>query len=175
MISWIAAHLADCHELAASVPHMKESQKGFDGLLIELPADNDDSAVVVVCEDKATKNSRSTVLDKVWPDFKSCEAGEEDAELQSGITAVLERRKPGNIDKLIEQLLWKKHRSYRISITVEEKHDSKQGRSRLLKGYRSAVGGARHRRRAETVCLPNLRKWMDKFCGMVVQALKKMR
>lgn len=175
MISWIAAHHAMTGNVASSIPHPRPSNKGFDGLLIELSPSADALAGVVICEDKATGSPRSTIRNQVWPEFCRCESGERDAELQSEITSVLERHGVPNLDNLLEAIYWKGKLAYRVSVTAPANRKRSSRRKALFRGYDSAVGGAHTRRRAEVLQLDDLRNWMDEFCDLTTSRLEAMR
>ena len=174
MISWVAAQLLMNKDVAASIPHPRPSNKGFDGLLVELTAGGGTLVGVVVCEDKATENPRQTIRQLVWPEFSDCEAGHRDFELQSEITLALERYGAKNVDTLIQSIFWKGKLKYRIMITAP-KTDSSVARKQLFKNYRDIVGGKYKRRRAEILTLDDLRGWMDAFCKAVILKLEAVR
>jgi hypothetical protein len=73
-ISWIAAHQAPSAALTRA-PHIRKSDKGFDGLQLQLSEDGTAVTAVVVFEDKATDNARDTIRDDVWPGIVALESG----------------------------------------------------------------------------------------------------
>jgi hypothetical protein len=175
MIAWVAIHRANTSNAAISIPHPRPTNKGFDALFLTLPATDEASAAVVICEDKATENSRKTIREDVWPEFLLCEKGARDDELISEITALLERHSPERVDELISQIHWEEKRQYRVSITTNEDYEDSAARSRLFKGYGDIVFGDKQRRRAETIRIENLRTWMNEFCEQVIFVLNSMR
>lgn len=156
VISWIAAHRANRPGLIRS-PHMRHADKGLDGLLVEF--DDAQIARVVISEEKATKNARNMVRDKVWPEFRDFETGKRDAELIDGVSALLAGRPDS--DAMVAAILWKEKRAYRVAVTVDDTHSSAEGRKALYKGYETAVGGEVDRRRAEIFEVRDLRPWFD--------------
>jgi len=175
MISWIAAHVTADGEVAASIPHPRKTAKGFDAVIVQVAASGNDLTGVIICEDKATENSRQTIREQVWPDFEDIEAGKRDRELRSEVTAILERYRPQNVDELVKRIHWDSQRRYRVAITIGDTHNSQEGRSRLFRGYSKKVRGGLERRRGETFHLVDLRSWMDHFCELVVLEIESMR
>ena len=90
-------------------------------------------------------------------------------------TALLQRAAVGDPDELIEGIVWKNLRRFRVSITGENGHDVDPKLSALFKGYDGAVPGPDATvRRAEVVCLGDLRPWMQQFAGKVSKAIDEV-
>ncbi len=123
VISWIAAHLNSNGELIAP-PHMQHADKGFDGLHLHIDKVTDKVCKAVLCEDKATTNSRKKIQSEVWPEFKSFETGTRDNELISRVTSLLETQSDVDPDDAVADVLWGDARSYRIAITIGDEHNS---------------------------------------------------
>jgi len=167
VISWIAAHLNSAGELITP-PHMQHADKGFDGLHLHIDEKTGKVCKVVLCEDKATTNSRNKVQSQVWPEFASFEAGTRDHELVSRVTSLLETNPDVDPDEAIRGVFWDDTRSYRVAITIGDEHNSEGGLNSLFKGYEDNVAGNVERRRAETFYVKDLRVWMN---GIVEEAL----
>ena len=165
VIAWIAAHRFDEDALIRS-PQMIKADKGLDGLMIEF--DDNGIAHIVICEEKATQHPRQKVKSEVWPEFKQFETGARDNELIASVTSLLEKSDDPDPDQTVADILWKEKRAYRVAVTVGEKHASPKGRKQLFKGYEDKVLGGTERRRAETLVLDDVRKWLD---GIAKQAL----
>lgn len=176
IISWIAACIHADGKVATSVPHYQLASKGFDGLLVPLTDSGTSFASLTVCEDKATKNPRSTITSQVWPELSKVEAGERDSELLAGLTAILQRYQVPDIERLLESVQWEENKQYRVSITASP-HDAKddEARKKLFNGYEDVIGGDDiSRRRAETFVVPDLRLWMNQFCSRVVKVVETL-
>jgi hypothetical protein len=172
MISWIANQRLTNGNTLASIPHSQPADKGFDSLLIRLTATTPQNIdVVVICEDKATENSRPTITGQVWPDFRICENGERDSELLAETTALLERSGLPNIDALIEDIHWDEKRAYKVSITVEGAEHDDDARRDLFEDYEEVVTGLVAKRSAATFVVDDIRAWMDQFCEQVTEKL----
>jgi hypothetical protein len=170
-IAWIAAVLQGEGRMAASIPHSRPAEKGFDALLV--PLENDGMALqgIVVCEEKATVNPRAMITSDVWPSITAVEAGERDAELTNELTALLERYQVGNLDQVIADAHWLNRKAYRVSITIAPAEEPAEVRAAIFGGFDTCAPGGVVRRRAETLTLPNLRDWMDTFCAQVIAAI----
>jgi hypothetical protein len=171
VMSWIAAHLQNPDELIAP-PHMIHAHKGFDGIHVRLDPKTHQVISVVICEEKATNNARKMVRERIWKEFEEMQRGERDNELVAEVTRLLEARKDLDVDKAIEEIIWKDHRAYRIAVTIDEEHNNAKGYGKIFKGYNEVVDGDIGRRRAEVLYLDNMREWMD---GIAAKAIKKAK
>lgn len=160
VIAWIAAHRFD-GEAFIRAPQMIKADKGLDGLIIEF--NEEGIAHVVICEEKATKHPRNKVQSAVWPEFEEFETGRRDHELVASVTSLLERSTDPDPDATVADILWEEKRAYRVAVTVGDTHASANGRKRLFKGYENKVSGDVERRRAETLVLEDVRKWLDEI------------
>jgi hypothetical protein len=87
-------------------------------------------------------------------------------------TALLQRAKIDDPDAVIEGIVWKRIRSFRVSITGNAGHDTEPKLSKLFEGYDGVVpGGNTSARRAEVVCFSDLRLWMRQFARKVRAAI----
>lgn len=173
VIAWIAAHLQDRASLIAP-PHMQHADKGFDGLHVHIDEKTQTVRSVVICEEKATQRPRETIRNEVWKEFAHLETGEQDNLLIARVSTLLETRSDLDADQAIQQIFWKKTRAFRIAITVGDRHDNEAGRKRLFKGYEEVVNGKVSRRRAETLHLDDLRRWMNRIARKAYQAAERM-
>ena len=172
-ISWIAAHIQDNTALIAP-PHMQHADKGFDGLHVLIDEKTQTVRSVVICEDKATSNPRDTIRDLVWKEFSDLEAGSSDHLLTAEVSTLLATRPALDPDQAIQQILWKEVRAFRVAITVDDRHGSVDGHKRLFKGYPTVVSGRVTRRRAETLHLEDLRRWMKRLANKALKAAEKV-
>ena len=172
-ISWLAAHGNAPGTIAASFPHFRTAHKGFDALLVPLKDRTTALEGIVICEDKATTNPRKQIVEKVWPEIGTIEAGERDAELNGELTAILRNCGIQNLEQVITAAHWLNKKTYRISITVDPSHEPEKDRRKLFEGFDNhAPGPEPTRRRAETLCLNNMRDWMDEFCRKIITAIQ---
>ncbi|TYC78345.1 hypothetical protein FMN63_03550 [Stappia sp. BW2] len=182
-ISYIAALKQDPHGIYDS-PHMQHAAKGFDGL--KLVVDHDHGAVqsVVIFEDKATQDPRTFIATKkdskgkgvaVWDEFRDIEMGNRQPLLTDKVASLLQTVADIDVDEAIENIIWHETRGYRVSITVGDTHSTEAGRKRLFKGYDDAVKGSFDRRRAETIHIKDLRKWLDDLAELAKDEIEKVR
>lgn len=173
VMSWIAAYCATPESLIRP-PHMILADKGLDGLQLILHENGQEVSAAVIFEDKATDSPRDTIREEVWPDFKKLEGGDRENVLVADITALLSTQANVDIDAAIQNIVWKKIRHYRVSITVGDAHNNSAGRSRLFKGYDGIVAGDLQRRRGETFFISDLRSWMERIAGISIAFLQSM-
>jgi hypothetical protein len=177
-ISWIAAHRHDAGAVVRA-PHAILAHKGFDGMQLKLDAAGQKITAVVIFEDKATVNPRSTITGDVWKGIRALERGERMPELIQETGALLEanqsRFSEMDIDAAVETVLWEGARHYRVAITVDDSHEDDDEREALFKGFDTVAPGGCKRRQAETMCIPKLRSWMRKFAAKAVGHIEKWR
>ena len=128
---------------------------------------------LMIFEDKATKNSRSTITSKVWPEFKEIETGARENELMHETTALLERVSGVDVDKVIADIVWEQVRRYRVSVTGEAVHGSTTGFKGLFDGYDTVAPGDDVKRRAAVLCFEDVRSWMAAFAKKVEKTIDK--
>lgn len=178
IISWIAANQQLQTGSILRPPHIFKAHKGFDGIQLEVSQDGNTVIAVVVFEDKATDDPRSTIREDVWPGIASLEAGERITELTHEATGLLEAQQhqfPGlNVDDAIDKIFWQEVRRYRVSITTGATHEDDAARARLFVDYDTTASGEKIRRRAETMHFDDLRRWMAGFSTLVVAKLKDL-
>lgn len=171
-IAWLAAVMEGGGRVAASFPHARPADKGFDALLVPLANNGAALSGIIVCEEKATGSARAMITSDVWPAITAVEKGERDAELTCELTALLQRYNVPNLDQVASDAHWLNRKAYRVSITIPPAEEPDSVRSTVFKGFDTCAPGAVTRRRAETLTLPNLRDWMDRFCNAVVAAIQ---
>lgn len=173
VMAWIAAHLQGQASLIAP-PHMLHAEKGFDGLHVHIDEKAQMVRSVVICEEKATDRPRAEIRDSVWKELASLEKGERDHLLTAEVSTLLTTRPDLDVDQAVQQIIWKKARAFRVAITIGDTHDSENGRKQLFKGYRETVSGGVSRRRAETLYLDDLRRWMKRIARNALTAAERM-
>lgn len=175
MVSWVAANLAEPTGMRIRAPQPRKADKGLDEIMVRL-RQNGAPAVVVIGEDKATENSRSTITSQVWPEFTEFENQARDNEVVTEVGSLLEALNDDDRHAVITDALWGQPWHYRVAITITPDHDGQAGRSVLFAGYDNSVGGAAcARRRAETLVQPAMRDWMDAFSIRIAEALTRLR
>jgi hypothetical protein len=171
-ISWVAAHQASKSKSSVfSLPHMIPAHKGFDGLEVELTTEKN-LLCLVVFEDKATEKPRDTVRDDVWPEIGALHRGERQTELMQELTALLQRANVSDPDAVVEAVVWKHVRKFRVSITGTDGQEQRTEFEKLFKGFDGVTPGLdQSGRRAEVFCQSDIRKWMRTFAVKVGKAI----
>ena len=170
MISWLAAKQSTSSLVILRRPQMQPAEKGPDGLIVHLNDNNNGLRGITICEDKATNNSREEVRNKVWPEFAAYERGERDNELLAEVSTILADKGIKQAEDIVNDVFWNKQQQYRVCVTVEPT----VSHERLFKGYDKVVSGDVSRRRAETVTFTDMRAWMDSFCEIVSDEIRKL-
>lgn len=164
VMSWLAAQLYTPGGLM-NPPQMIHAHKGLDGLQIVLNTTQVVTAVIIF-EDKATENPRSTVTQKVWPEFKDFESGSRQNLLAADATTILACGKHPDPSEAIAEIMWSQVKKYRLSITDVTSTDVSQ--ASLLAGYADCVAGDASRRRAEIFEVSDVRSWMNDLAKMAI-------
>lgn len=165
VMSWLAAQLRTPGALM-NTPHMIHAHKGLDGLQVSIDGAERVTAVVFF-EDKATENPRSMVRDKVWPEFKKFEGGENEHLVTAEVTSLIMGARYSNPQQAVADIMWNQVRRYRLSITDEQ--STTESQANLFKGYEMTVPGGVERRRAEVFEVIGLRNWMDDLAKVAIQ------
>lgn len=165
VMSWLAAQLRTPGALM-NTPHMIHAHKGLDGLQVSIDKTEKVTAVILF-EDKATENPRSMVRNKVWPEFKEFEAGENEHLVAAEVTQLLKGAGHSDPQQAVADIMWTQVRRYRLSIT--DKQSTDQSQANLFKGYEENVPGGVERRRAEVFEVIDLRKWMDDLAEAAIK------
>ena len=178
IISWIAASQQKAGKAILKPPHIFHAHKGFDGIQLEITEDGQSVIALIIFEDKATDNPRSTIREDVWPGIVSMEAGERVAELTHEAAGLLEAQQhvyPGmDIDGAVDRILWQEARRYRVSITTGNTHKTENARAGLFADYDTTAAGDTLRRQAETMHFDDLRPWMAAFAAKVIIKLEEL-
>lgn len=177
-ISWIAAHRGET-EAVIRAPHMIHAHKGFDGFQLKLDDVARNITAVVIFEDKATENPRSTITGDVWKGIRELESGRRMNELipeTGGLLEAHQQRFPElDIDRAIERIVWEEARHFRVAVTADMSHDDDDARAALFKGFDEVAPGQAVRRQAETMAIPQLRDWMAAFSSKAILQIEEWR
>ena len=93
-------------------------------------------------------------------------------EVTAQVVSLLQANGIQDPDEAIENILWKNVRRYRVSVTIDDKHNSSKGREDLFSGYEGIAADPISRRRAETICIPELREWMQQIADKSISAIR---
>lgn len=164
VMSWLAA-LARTPGGLIKAPQMILADKGVDGIQIDLDSQGKVTAVVVF-EDKATENPRSTITSKVWPEFLALEQGKRQNLLAAEASTLLRAAQHPSPFAAIKEIVWNQARRYRVSISATG--DTAADRLELFSGFADVAPGAVQRRRAEIFCVSDLRPWMAALATLAI-------
>jgi len=175
MISWVVLAKRNVgHPFHVNMPHFAPAQHGIDGLAIRLNSDGSLRSIIIT-EDKCTTNPRGKITDQVFPDFKEFENGAKDAAM-IGIVSTLLKNSPNAVESVQNDVFDPSFRLYRIGITRQDSHNSKEGRNKLFKDYDKIVQDAKPARRsAASIYIKDLRPWMDDFATKVIAFLESKK
>lgn len=176
IISWLALK-GDHADILCKMqpPHDAPAQHGIDGLALLLDKNNMIKSVVIT-EDKCTENPRDQIRDRIWPEFKKFEEGDNDQKLVSRLSALLQSM-PLQIQVLqsIQQDIYRLElRRYRVGVTRTSGHRDVVKRKALFKDYDQYVSGDLARRTAASFEQDDIRDWMEKFSAKIITFLESL-
>ncbi len=177
LMAWVGIRLVDSGKILISPPHDRPADKGFDALVIVLEEGARNPASMMICEEKATDRARNLFQQQVLNEFKECKDGKRDTEIKSELTTLLESSHVDEalVDGFLELVMWKRERSYRVSLTTTGINPDEKSRKKLFKNFDDIIPGPASLRRAEMFQFDNLRLWMDCFSVKVANEIDKMR
>jgi hypothetical protein len=131
-ISWIAAYMG-LPNAKTTPPHVRQADKGSDGVLLEIDPTQTALSRIVLCEDKASINPRSLVTRSIWLEIKLIQADAKDREILAALTAILDTMPEVDQESVIDATEWH-GTSVRHEISRPQTTRS---------GWRDTKGGAR--------------------------------
>lgn len=177
MISWIALNI-NLHSQHANehvfmnAPHTAPAQHGIDGFSLVID-DKKQVKYIVLCEDKCSEDARSIITSQIFPEFVDFEDGKYDNRVLAEVSSIIRGEDGGvMLQNIQDDIANNKYWIYRIGITRQSEHDSKEGREKLYKDYDKKVTGSVTRREAASVNLDDLRAWMESFSQIVIKELE---
>lgn len=174
-ISWIAS-MKENPKALNCMPHIIWASKGADGLQIELNDDETQATALVIFEDKATENPKN-VMNEIWKYFSSIEDDTRRVEFSHSLSGLAWSRVSSDskfdIDKVAETV-WQEKFHYRVSIATDQKHNDESKREATFAEFCNCVPGGIERRRANTMYLPELRKWLDDLACLAIKKIDEI-
>jgi len=170
-ISWIVSLEGFPPDALVGAPQSRPADKGFDGLIIKMGVSTIE--YIIICEDKATENPRSTVTEDVWPEFTDYEMGDRDNELTADMTTLLRQQNELDPDKLTRASDWFKEKRYRASVTTSKKN--LPPKVHTFAGYEDVIGGHNGRRLANLFVHEDMRAYFNELSDQVADKLESMR
>jgi hypothetical protein len=171
IISWIALHKTEGHSIIIRFPHLIPAHKGFDGIHLHLNNESTEIIKVIVSEEKATKNPRDTVRNKIWPEFNDLERGDRDNQLMQEVCSLINSSDIVNVEEAISKIIWNQVKGYRASITISDDHKADIRIKDLFEGYKNIIPGSIWKRRGDVLYFQDLRDWMNKFAKKVLTSI----
>ena len=171
-ISWIAAYMR-LPNAKATPPHVRQADKGFDGVLLEIDPSQTALSRIVLCEDKASINPRSLVTGSIWPEIKLIQADAKDREILAALTAILDTMPEVDQESVIDATEWLGSRQFRVALTAGNDQLKAGGYQHLFAGFDAAAGGAIEARMAEVMPMDQVRPYLADLAQRVIAVLKQ--
>lgn len=171
-VSWIAAFMR-LPNAKATPPHVRQADKGFDGVLLEIDPAQTALSRIVLCEDKASINPRSLVTGSIWPEIKQIQVDAKDREILAALTAILDTMPEIDQESVIDATEWRGVREFRVALTAGDDQIKAGGYHHLFTGFEGAAGGAIQARMAEVMPMNQVRPYLANLAERVVAVLRK--
>ena len=139
-VSWIAANMR-LPNAKATPPHVRQADKGFDGVLLEVDPAHAGLSRIVLCEDKASIKPRALVTQSIWPEIKLIQANKKDREILAALTAILDTMPGVDREAVIDATEWHRARQFRVALTVGGDQIKDGGYQHIFAGFEGAAGG----------------------------------
>ncbi len=156
----------------ATPPHVRQADKGFDGVLLELEPDKAGLARIVLCEDKASISPRGLVTNSIWPEIKLIQADKKDREILAALTAILETMPEVDQEAVINATTWHRARQFRVALTAGADQLKDGSYQHLFAGFEGAAGGPLESRMAEVMPMAQVRPYLEELAARVIVVLQ---
>ena len=170
-VSWIAAHLR-LPNAKATLPHVRQADKGFDGVLLEMDPAQAGLSRIVLCEDKASIKPRALVTQSIWPEIKLIQADKKDREILAALSAILDTMPEVDQEAVIDATEWRGARQFRVALTAGCDQSKNGGFQHIFVGFDSAAGGAIETRIAEVMPMGEVRPYLADLADRVIKVLR---
>lgn len=171
-ISWIAAFMR-LPNAKATPPHVRQADKGFDGVLLEIDPAQTALSRIVLCEDKASISPRSLVTGSIWPEIKQIQVNAKDREILAALTAILDTMPEIDQESVIDATEWRGVRQFRVALTAGSDQVKGGGYQHLFAGFEGAAGGDIEARMAEVMPMSEVRPYLADLAERVIAVLKE--
>lgn len=173
-ISWIAAYMR-LPNAKATPPHVRQADKGFDGVLLAVDPAQAGLSRIVLCEDKASIKPRALVTQSIWPEIKLIQANKKDREILAALTAILDTMPGVDREAVIDATEWSGARQFRVALTAGGDQIKDGGYQHIFAGFEGAAGGAIEARIAEVMPMNDVRPYLEDLAGRVIDVLRGKR
>lgn len=172
-ISWIAStkekNVLNC------MPQIRLADKGPDGLQFRLNDDGTEITALVIFEDKAVVDPRST-MSELWEYIESIEDASRENEFIHEVSGLLWINANSDLsvdlDTAINNTIWQDHFHYRISIATEIDNSTQEKLEKMVSRFDDVVKGHHDRRQANTMHIPQMQIWFDELAERVLKKIE---
>lgn len=176
-ISWAAAQQETGGEALLRDPHIKSTNQGLDGLMIELDGTRTAIRRATIFEDKCSEDPRRVFRDEILPAFLTYHKNSRASELLTTTAALLEKAglNGTNAVEAAARVLAKEYRAYRGCLATTQEDDSQERRKRLFKNYEELDGiTASQRIGGILVTTADLRAWFHDLAGRAIAYINSL-
>jgi hypothetical protein len=170
-VSWIAAHMR-LPNARATQPHVRQADKGFDGVLLEVDSAQAGLSRIVLCEDKASVRPRALVTKSIWPEIELIQADKKDREILAALTAILDTMPGVDREAVIDATEWRRAHQFRVAITAGDDQIKAGGYQHIFAGFDGAAEGPIETRIAEVMPMNEVRLYLADLADRVIKVLR---
>lgn len=172
-VSWIAVRLQmpDAH---MTPPHVRQSDKGFDGFIIDIDPSDNTLRRLVLCEDKASHDPRKLITQSVWAEIRDIVGGGRDDQITAGIINLVRALPEIDEEEFINDIFWGDGREFRVSVATGEDVRKDGFFGHLMEGFEKAAGGKHESRVGSVLAFPEVRSGLRSLADEVIQKVKEI-
>ncbi len=159
----------------ATPPHVRQADKGFDGVLLEVDPSQAGLSRIVLYEDNASIRPRALVTQSIWPEIKLIQADKKDREILAALTAILDTMPEVDREAVIDATEWRGARQFWVALTAGGDQSKDGGYQHIFAGFDSAAGGSIEARIAEVMPMNEVRPYLADLADRVIEVLRGRR
>jgi hypothetical protein len=175
-VSWVVARMASPLSILTP-PHVRQTDKGFDGFMIDLDDTQKHVLKVVLCEDKASVAPRPLITGSVWKEITSIKDGEREDEVLSSLTTLLKavpNLSAEELEDAVDVIFWDKIRQFRLSVATGEDQRGVNDFAHLVVGFEDVAMGALESRVGGVLPFDDVRDGLNQLAQEVIVKLQQI-
>ncbi|RWX36914.1 hypothetical protein [Rhizobium leguminosarum] len=172
-ISWIAVRL-QMPGAHMTPPHVRQSDKGFDGFIVDIDPTDNTLTRLVLCEDKASHDPRNLITQSVWAEIRDIVGGGRDDQITAGIINLVRALPEIDEEEFINDIFWGDDREFRVSVATGEDIRKDGFFGHLMEGFEKAAGGKHESRVGAVLAFPEVRSGLQSLADEVLQKVEEI-
>jgi len=172
-VSWVAVRI-QMPSAHMTPPHVRQSDKGFDGFIIDINPSDNALTRLVLCEDKASHDPRKLITQSVWAEIRDIVGGGRDDQITAGIINLVRALPDIDEEEFINDIFWGDGREFRVSVATGEEVRKDGFFVHLMEGFEKAAGGKHESRVGSVLAFPEVRSGLQSLADEVIQKVEEI-